>query len=371
MKKNILLVAGGTGGHIWPAISFGSWIETNKKEFNVNYDCGARLIEHEIYKSVNIEPRVLPIEGSPFSGANISQKIHRFLTFFISFFRAQRILRELDPVICILFAGYISVPFMLLCKFNKIPIVIHEQNAYAGKSTRVARIMKIDIFTGWEECNPLKNGTFTPIGVPVRTFKKYDRKDAWKKLGFLERLPKGIIVVGLTGSLGSVSIKDKISKMAKKEKYKKWIFVLPGVSDKPEKIQNNVFLLPHVWDASLLYSLADIAVARGGASTLAELGSLGIPSVVVPWREASDDHQFSNASIFTAENAAVIWDEKRNLTDFENKLAKVYKIYQDPSVKNNIRLYNSANRTCESFWLALSLKIERSAFFGSGQEHKS
>lgn len=367
MKKNILLVAGGTGGHIWPAISFGSWIKSNKKKFNVHYVCGSRLIEDEIYKSVNIIPQVLPIDGSPFSGANISQRIHRFLSFFIVFFRAKRILNELNPALCILFAGYISFPFMLLCKFYKIPVVIHEQNAYAGKSTRVARTIGIDIYTGWEECNPLKNGTFTPVGVPVRNFKSHRREYAWKKLGFSEKLPKGIIVVVLTGSLGSASIKDKVSELAKKEKYKDWSFILPGVSKKMEKLNNNVFLIPHVWDASLLYSLTDIAIARGGASTLTELGSLGIPSVVVPWREASDDHQFSNASIFVAENAAVIWNEKKDLIDFENKLTKVYKIYKDPSVKNNIKLYNSANRTCENFWFALSLKIERSALFGSGQ----
>lgn len=367
MKDNILIVAGGTGGHIWPAISFGKWIDLNKPDFCAHYACGSRSLEAEIYKSANIEPNVLQIEGSPFSGRSVSQKIHRFLALFTGFFKARRILKDLNPVYCVLFAGYISFPFILACKFCKIPLALHEQNAYAGKVTRVARKLGIDVYTGWDECKPLPIGSYTSIGVPVRDFETHNNVSAWGKLGFPEDMPSGVKVVVFTGSLGSIPIRKMICDIAIKEKYKNWSFILPSVSDKLEKPHNNVYFLPKIWEASLLFSLADIAVARAGGSTLTEIGTFGIPAIIIPWRRAVDDHQFYNASIYTAENEAVIWDERSDLSDFEKKLFKIYKIYQEPKRENTSKLYNKANKICENLWLALFLKFERSVPSGTRQ----
>ena len=364
MKKNILIVAGGTGGHIWPAISFGKWIDSNKTDFKVHYVSGSRSIEEEIYSSVNLEPTVLRTDGSPLSGVNISQKLHRLLALFTGVFHAKKIIKKYKPVICILFAGYISIPFIIICKIFKIPVILHEQNAYAGKSTRIAKAFGVEVFTGWGECNPLKAGSYIPVGVPVRTFKKHKPADAWKMLNMKKDMPNGIKVVVFSGTLGSVSLKDLICELSKKEKYKNWTFILPSAADEVSLVDSNVYLLPRIWNAALLYSLADIVVTRAGASTLTELGTLGIPAVVVPWGKATDNHQFYNASVYTAENAAVIWNEKSDVADFEKKLEKIYKIFTDPVKKNNSKLYNKTNEIYESFWFALSLKIERSAIFG-------
>lgn len=369
MKENILIVAGGTGGHVWPAISFGKWISLNKPDFNVHYSCGSRSLEREIYESADINPNILQIEGSPFSGSSVSQKIHRFLALVVGYNKARRILKELNPVCCVLFAGYISFPFMIACKSLKIPLALHEQNAYAGKVTRIAKKLGIDIYTGWCECKPLPIGTYTPVGVPVRSFDNIKKVSAWKELGFSEEMPTGVKVVVFTGSLGSTPIKKMICELAGKDRYKNWSFILPSVSNKVEKPHANVYFLPKIWNASLLFSLADIAITRAGGSTLTEIGTLGIPSIVIPWRQAADDHQFYNASIFTAENEAVIWNETSDLSDFEIKLSKIHKIFQEPTRKNRSRLYNKANIICENFWRALFLKFEGSVSFGTRQQY--
>ena len=74
MSGRLILAAGGTGGHIWPAISFGRWIAENKPDVSVSYICGSRPLELEIYAAAGIEPHCLNIDGSPFSGSGIEAK---------------------------------------------------------------------------------------------------------------------------------------------------------------------------------------------------------------------------------------------------------------------------------------------------------
>lgn len=354
MERRLLLVAGGTGGHIWPAISLGRWIERNRPGVSVGYVCGMRQLELDIYSSAGIDPQRLPLEGSPFSGGGILNKLSRIEGLFSSFGKARRLIKQAAPDCCVLFGGYLSFPVLMVCLALKIPVVMHEQNAYAGKVTRIASKLGVEIFTGWSECIPLPLGKYTRIGVPVRVFEKIDRSQAWHKLGLPGDVPAGPMVVAFTGSLGSMSIKEFICDTATTEQFKNWTFILPAVSESVEKIGENIYLLPNIWDASLLFSLADMAVIRAGGSTLTEVGTIGIPSIVIPWRGAADDHQYHNAVAFLAENAGILWDSGSDNKMFAKKLAKLYEISKDRRQIMASKLYNSAGRICEDFWLALS-----------------
>ncbi|MDO5563041.1 MAG: UDP-N-acetylglucosamine--N-acetylmuramyl-(pentapeptide) pyrophosphoryl-undecaprenol N-acetylglucosamine transferase [Synergistaceae bacterium] len=361
----ILLAAGGTGGHIWPAISFGSWINDNKPGATVCYVCGSRALELEIYHAAGIEPNILPMEGSPFSGSGVVKKLSRTFALFKCCAKAYRLIKESSPTCCVLFGGYLSFPMIFACRALRVPFVMHEQNAYAGKVTRFASKIGIDIYSGWKECLPLAPGKFTHIGVPVRLFKKHGPAEAWEALGINDEYRVGPKVVAFTGSLGSQSIKDVICAAAPKGKYSDWTFILPAVSEKIEKVGNNVYLLPRVWDASLLFSAADMAVVRAGGSTLTEIGTLGIPALVVPWRNAADNHQYHNAVAFASENKAVIWDDGGDNGEFEEKLSNLAKVLGEYREKNQSKLYNNAGKICENLWLALSPNFERSTSRGT------
>ncbi len=354
MQGKILLVAGGTGGHIWPAISFGRWINKNKPEVSVDYICGMRPLEIEIYDSADIKPHRLRLEGSPLSGRGIINKITRSIEQFSAFSEARGFIKNFAPDCCVLFGGYISFPVLLACKLLKVPVIMHEQNAYAGKVTRFASKMGVEIFSGWSECLPLSSDKYTQIGVPVREFEKIDPLKAWQELGLSENMPDGPKVVVFSGSLGSQSIKDVICNVAGMEEFKNWTFILPAVADKVEKIGENIYVLPKIWNASLLFSIADFAVVRAGGSTLTEVGTLGIPSIVIPWRNAADDHQYYNAVTFLAENEGFLWDGSSNFNVFAKKLTKLYEISKDHRQIIASKLYNSAGRICENFWFALS-----------------
>lgn len=353
MTKRLLLVAGGTGGHIWPAISFGQWIGRNRPDSSVSYICGKRSLELEIYRSAGIEPQQLQIEGSPFSGYGLD-KFKRTYDQIPAVRRSVSLIRSTAPDGVLLFGGYISFPVLLACKMLRTPVAVHEQNAYAGKVTRLASKMGTEIFSGWRECLPLPSSKFTRIGVPVREFAKVPPKDAWNELGLPGELPDGPKVLVFSGSLGSTHIKDLAMELSFEKEFTGWTFIIPAVSEKAEKINDNVFILPKVWKTELLYSLADVAVVRGGGSTLTEVSVLGIPSLVIPWGGAADNHQYYNAVSFSSENRSILWDEKRSREDFAKSLLRLYDTKLDKNNNEREKQYNSAGRICEDLWLALS-----------------
>ena len=200
VNRSVLIVSGGTGGHIFPALVFGSWLERNLGA-SVSYLSGSRPVEAEIYASAGVSPFRLSLEGSPLGVRSPGRMLKRSLALLSAFGEASRCLREVGPSAVFLFGGYVSLVPLLLCRLRKIPVVIHEQNAVAGRVTRLASRLGAVITTGWEECVGLR-GPWTPVGIPVREPRRLPRQEALSRLGL--SLPEGSRVVGVAmGSLGA------------------------------------------------------------------------------------------------------------------------------------------------------------------------
>lgn len=350
--KRIFLVAGGTGGHIWPAISFGKWLEQNVPNIKVDYICGSRPLEKEIYSAAECEPFILPMLGSPLTGS-IKEKGKRLKALLKSFFDAKGIIKRTSPDFILLFGGYVSFPVLLAARHAKIPVAVQEQNAYAGKVTRYAAAKKVPVYSGWSECLPLKNNSYMRTGVPVRKFRVLRQEDAWKKLGLADEFPSGKKVVVMTGSLGSRSVKDQICSLAAKEPFCKWTFLFPAVAEKIEKVSDNVYLLPKVWETEKLFSVADMVIVRAGGSSLTEIGTLGIPALIIPWEKAVDNHQFHNAVAFAAENTALLWNGKCE-KELSQKMLKLEKLSEKKEQIMSSQLYNNSDRICAGLWAEIS-----------------
>ncbi|MDO4987540.1 MAG: UDP-N-acetylglucosamine--N-acetylmuramyl-(pentapeptide) pyrophosphoryl-undecaprenol N-acetylglucosamine transferase [Synergistes sp.] len=345
VMKRLILAAGGTGGHIWPALSFGMWVSENHPECAVRYMCGARRLELDIYKAAGVDPFVLPIEGSPLSG-DVAEKFKRFGCMVSAFQKARKGVDSFKPDAALLFGGYLSFPVMLSCKKYKVRCLIHEQNVYAGRVTRFASKNGILVLSGWNECVPIKKNRYKYVGIPVRNFDIIERAAAWRDLGLGECVPTGRIAVVFTGSLGSVSVKNIICKIAESEMLREWTFVLPAVTEMPERPSDNVILLPRVWNTSLLYSLADVLVVRAGGSTLAEARELGIPAVVIPCSRATDNHQLKNAQLFVKENNGIMLKED----EMESRLADVLSGIGEKSGTKCVSPYNHREAVCSRLW---------------------
>ena len=168
--KKIILAAGGTGGHIWPALSFGAWINKNHAECEVRYVCGSRPLEREIYAAAKAEPVVLPVDGSPLAGRGAGQKLARMRALLASYGRASSLVKDFRPDAALVFGGYLSLPVIMACRRAGVRCALHEQNARAGKVTRLASKLGMEIYSGWSECEPLPKKKFIRTGVPVRDF---------------------------------------------------------------------------------------------------------------------------------------------------------------------------------------------------------
>ena len=322
--KKIVLVAGGTGGHIFPAISLAVWIKENKPDVDVVFFSGNRQLERDIYSTAgeDFAPIVLPLQGSPLSG-KFSTKFKRTCDLIRSFFIAYRHLREEKPDFVLFFGGYISFPVYLATKLRFIPLALHEQNACAGKVTRLLAKFGENIFSSFKICLPLEPDQVICTGIPTRKFNLISREEALNELSLPHELTNSKIVLVLTGSLGSETIRDRLLALAGDEKFNNTNFILPATSNDIKQEGHNIWLLPRIWKTELLFSLADAIIARAGASSLAEIADLAIPAIVIPWKGAKDNHQYFNAREFVKENNALLLDEEDMANDLAEKLQDI------------------------------------------------
>ena len=353
--RKVLIVAGGTGGHIFPALAFGEWIKARGMAEQVTYLSGSRPLEIEIYRSQKVEPLRLPLMGSPLGSPSALTIAKRCADLLRSFFLTRRIFGEERPDICFLFGGYISLMPLLWSRILNIPSIFHEQNARAGRVTRLASRFGVPVASGWAECDGLKK-PFIPVGIPVRPFRRMDRQEAARVLDV--RIDAENTVIGVVGgSLSSAALNalpQKISQASEKNKGRRCIFVILG--DNPgTPVAPSIRFLGRQWDMAPFYSLVDGVICRAGASTLAELAAYGIPALAVPWLHAADGHQEANARCFAAMTANPVWvegDESEPNEAFEKLLALCEAKRTETSSESPLK-----NEAGEALWKAGSDRL--------------
>ncbi|MCL1876206.1 MAG: UDP-N-acetylglucosamine--N-acetylmuramyl-(pentapeptide) pyrophosphoryl-undecaprenol N-acetylglucosamine transferase [Synergistaceae bacterium] len=295
----IFLVAGGTGGHIFPAVAFGQWLERESKVSSLHYVCGNRALELEIYRYSGIEPLILPIEGSPFGVSGILKKLKRTFNIVKSCISMYSLLRNHKPDACFMFGGYVSFPALVACSIAGIPAVMHEQNAIAGKVVKLSKRIGKLIVKSWD--NEISSN------VPVRPFVLWDRQAAFLNLRIDRRWLNSRIIGIMGGSLTSVSLINVLNTIVKS--FPECLFL--ALSEKEEMEAENVLYIGRQWDMNPVFSIVDLVVCRGGASTLAELEAYNIPTIVVPWEKSSDNHQVANALKYSEITDNYIWRENQ------------------------------------------------------------
>jgi UDP-N-acetylglucosamine--N-acetylmuramyl-(pentapeptide) pyrophosphoryl-undecaprenol N-acetylglucosamine transferase len=350
-RSRVLLVAGGTGGHVLPAIAFGRWISERHPDVDVGYMSGSRPMELEIYRSSSIEPMTVGMEGSPLSSPR-GRRIKRWMDLIRSFRQAGTLMRVFAPNMCIMFGGYISAPALIISKIKGVRCAMHEQNASAGRITRLARVLGVPIAAGWEVCSPFKRADFTVVGVPVRGLRITGRDAAWRSLRLPEPSPEGPVVVVMTGSLSSAPIRDMITELAQRNEFREWTFLVnDSRAAKPSRSLANMFLMPTRWDVAPVYSAADILVIRAGASTLSEVMAMRIPAIVIPWRAAAGDHQMRNAMLMRDAERLRIWDENSGSMDELAEQLRELKLFRSAfEDQTTEKMYNLADSICERLW---------------------
>ena len=274
MQNNInrvLIVSGGTGGHIFPAAVFGKWLKDNKQA-EVFYMCGSRELELEIYKSLSITPYKLSLSGSPLGSRSPVKILKRLYELLKSFYEALRFINKIRPDYIFLFGGYISFMPLVIAKLKHVKLIVHEQNAAAGRVTRIAAKLSVPIAAGWQECFGVEKNKFVTAGIPPV---KYSRSDAIKKLNIPvetanKLLKANIKIIGVAGgSLGSRSLMNKIfdaagelSAASQSLEYEYYFLMLGDAPKNYDLNLNNIYFTGRQWDMNPFYSLCDALICR-------------------------------------------------------------------------------------------------------------
>ena len=309
---NAVIACGGTGGHLFPGLAVAEVLRARGHEvllFISEKEIDTLAVEGRTeFRFEKLPTIALP---SPFSPA-ILAFVRRFND---SLSRCRGIFRKFNPQVVLGMGGFTSTAPVIAGRMRGIPTFIHESNAFPGKANRhTARFVRA-VLLGFKECAaffPKARTEFT--GTPIRSnLQRIDRTEALTKLGLRPGTPT-LLVMG--GSQGAQGINQAmIRAMPSLQGMGLQVIHLSGSRDerllednyRRENIAAHVAAFHHQMEE--VYSAADFAIARSGAASLAELAAFALPSLLVPYPYAADDHQTRNAEIFVRANAAVMVKE--------------------------------------------------------------
>jgi UDP-N-acetylglucosamine--N-acetylmuramyl-(pentapeptide) pyrophosphoryl-undecaprenol N-acetylglucosamine transferase len=306
---NAVIACGGTGGHLFPGIAVAEALQNRGHQVML-------LVSEKDIDAValsgrtNFQVEKLPTVGlpSPFSPA-LFGFTRRFVE---SLSRCRSIYRKFKPHAVLGMGGFTSTAPVLAGRFRGVATFIHESNAVPGKANRWTARAVNTVMLGFKECAPFFPKTRTEItGTPVRTeLVRLDRADSLRKLGLQEDLPT-LLVMG--GSQGASGINQALIKaLPFLQGVPLQVIHLSGVRDerlvadnyRRENVPAYIGAFHHQMEE--VYSAADLVVARAGAASLAEFAAFSLPSILIPFPYAADDHQTRNAEIYAHADAAIL-----------------------------------------------------------------
>lgn len=305
----ILIATGGTGGHIYPAITLANELKTLKH--SVVFVGSKNRMEHIL----------IPEKGFEFIGLNIKRNgpiIIRNLIYIFSlinaFFISLKIVDNYDVVVG--FGNYISVPVILAAKFKAKKILLHEQNSIPGKANLFLARFADTVLCSFESSMKYfssKNVFYS--GNPQASLIKSDfDKNYYNSFGLN---PNKKTVVFFFGSLGSMTM-DKIMKEFLQDFNEDYQVIYATGSN---YIQDyNLYSNPKVRvvekvDGLKALNICDLLVSRSGATTLSEIAALSVAAILIPSPYVSNNHQYHNAKMLSDINAAILLEEKELNSD--------------------------------------------------------
>ncbi len=306
-----LVSGGGTGGHIFPALSIANALKKANPDNEILFVGAENRMEMERVPAAGYDIVGLPISG--FDRKNIFKNIKVLLRLWKSMRKAQKILKDFKPDMAIGVGGYASGPMLKATQKKGIPTLLQEQNSYAGVTNKLLAKKANAIcvaYNGMSRFFPEEKIILT--GNPVRADilnVKETQAEAKKALGFPEDRDL-VVVVG--GSLGARTINESMAD-AIHEIIKTGASVLWQTgklySQQSAEAANgleNVQATTFISRMDLAYRAADMVVARAGAGTISELQLVGMPVILVPSPNVSEDHQRKNAQALVDQDAAIM-----------------------------------------------------------------
>ena len=330
MDANVLIMAGGTGGHVFPALACAR--EFQARGYQVHWLGTPRGIENELVPQAGFALHLINVTG--LRGKGRLSLLKAPLMLIKALLQARRIVRELKPVCVVGFGGYVTGPGGLAAALAKVPLIVHEQNAVAGTANRSLASFASRLCEAFPNTFPASSKRRT-TGNPVRVelFLETPRQAL---AGRRARL----LVLG--GSLGA----EPLNKLLPEALAQVPADVRPEVFHQAGKNHDEITaeryrtagveaqVAPFIQDMAQAYSWADLVVCRAGALTISELAAAGLPSLLVPLPHAIDDHQSRNADYLALEGAAFVMPQAT--TGVAEMAARLKEVLMQPEQLNNM-----------------------------------
>ena len=344
-----IVVAGGTGGHIYPAIAIINKIKEKESSSEILYIGTKDRMEKDIIPSLGIDFIGLEMKG--LNRKNIISNIIVFKMFRIAYKRAIEIIKDFNPDVVIGAGGYITAPVLYAAHKLKIPVLIHEQNSIPGVSNKfISRFAdKICVsLPNSMKLFPKDKVIYTGNPRSEEIIKVHKKKKS--SLGFDDNKKLVIVVMG---SLGSTTMTKKIKELIPGFNNKNYqVLVITGKnyydSYKDLEISDNIKVVPFMDDLINLMKDSDLIVSRAGASTIAEITAIGLPAILVPSPYVTANHQYKNARELEDAGACIIVSEDEFSRDkIINEIDKLFdnKKEYDKMVSNSKKLGISDSAT--------------------------
>lgn len=300
--KTILIMAGGTGGHIMPGLAVADALRA----------AGWRVVW--MGNPDGMEARLVPPRGyemawmrfNALRGKGLLRKLALPLNLLNGCLQARRELRRVRPDVVLGLGGFITFPGGVMARLAGIPLVLHEQNSVAGLANRTLARIASRVLSGFPDVLPRARWVGNPVRADIAA-------TAAPALRYGEHVgPLRILVVG--GSLGAQALNENVPKA----------LALMDAGERPEVVHQagekhiealqaayatagvKAHAVAFIDDMAGAYAWADLVICRAGALTVAELAAAGVASVLVPYPHAVDDHQTGNARFLSAAGAAIL-----------------------------------------------------------------
>ncbi|NLJ12470.1 MAG: undecaprenyldiphospho-muramoylpentapeptide beta-N-acetylglucosaminyltransferase [Gammaproteobacteria bacterium] len=323
MRGNILIMAAGTGGHVFPALACAQ--EFKARGYQVHWLGAGRGIENELVPAAGFTLHTLKVDG--LRGKGVASLLTAPFKLLAALWQAKRLMGQLQPVCVLGFGGYVTGPGGLAAKLSSVPLVIHEQNAVAGTANRALSVFATRVCEAFPGTFKQRKNCVT-TGNPVREslFLATPRND-------LQQRAVNLLVLG--GSLGA----EPLNKL-----------VPAALAQLPQELRPEVFhqagrehdqitreryaeaavaaqVVPFISDMARAYAWADLVICRAGALTVSELAAAGLAAFLVPLPHAIDDHQTRNAEFLAKQGAAVLLPQ--HATDADRLAAQLKEVLMD------------------------------------------
>lgn len=303
MSGRIVIMAGGTGGHVFPALAVAE--EMRERGWEVSWLGTRKGLEARVVPAHGIDIDWLSVEGM--RGKGLLSKLLAVVRLLQACAQARRILRQRRPDVVLGMGGFVAGPGGLMAKWLGVPLVVHEQNRVPGTTNRwLVKLAAEKVLEAFPDSfPPAVNAIFT--GNPLRKpFIAQCERNEWQP-----ESSRALRILVLGGSQGAKVLNDNVPEalaglQSPSIKHQTGSAMQAEVAERYQALGIEAEVLAFIDDMADAYHWADLIICRAGAMTVSEVAACGLPAIFVPLLHAIDDHQTANARYLSEAGAAIL-----------------------------------------------------------------